>query len=229
MGCIQSKEVHRKGLFTQQESIIKNNNKVILRAENDGSGPSSSSSGQSALFEDVPSAPPRQKDRYSPPASRPTSTYTHTELEELGSLKEVWSNPDKWAEFRLYLATVEESRDADTDMPFLADRYAIFLELYADLYGSERDKKPVKTRLELFNRIARHDQQFFSRDNYLKSLDGGVWKEVTADIKAVNNGADPRAKMFARAVKSVVDRLVELLGNYQNTVKEKNEIANRQC
>ena len=54
---------------------------------------------------------------------------------------------------------------------------------------------------KLSNSIKNRQLLNYYRDNYLKSLDGGVWKEVTADIKAVNNGADPRAKMFARAVK----------------------------
>ena len=42
-------------------------------------------------------------------------------------------------------------------------RYAIFVELYADLDAAERHDEPVSTRLTVFKKITQHEEQVFGR------------------------------------------------------------------
>ncbi|XP_023334957.1 uncharacterized protein LOC111706339 isoform X2 [Eurytemora carolleeae] len=211
----------------EHSTVIWNINKqVLLQAENDPQGPGGpaplpSSEGTNH----APIRPTRSK--HSPPSSRPSSQYNH-QLKGLGSVDEAWQNREKWAEFRLYLAAIEEGRDSE-DRPILADRYAIFVELYADLDAAERNDEPVSSRLNLFKQITQHDEQFFGRERCLKCLDSGKRGEVLKGIKGVNSGgAPPSTQVFIHVYPRVVDRLSELLGNYQNSLIEKtNQAENR--
>jgi len=240
MGGKQSKE-KRTGLFTQQKDFVHNNNKKIcLRAENDPQGhpelglqqdtPSTPTASQPAVPLPAPTTPLTptdncKKSRHSPPVSRPCSSEYNHPLEGLGSIEEVWQDRARWAEFRIYLANINENNDSD-DRPILADRYAVFLELYADLDAAERRNAATPEKLVLFNKIHQHDEMFFGRERCLKCIDAGKRSQVLKDIKSVKNKEkEPGTIILANVYSRVIDKLGELLGNYQNSLIEKINMA----
>jgi len=95
----------------------------------------------------------------------------------------------------------------------------MFLEMYARLdmeyrRGAGRDKL-----VQMVKEIADHREGFLDRERCLKCVDSGMRKKVLERIKNVKNGGDePGPKVFILLYPRVVDKLGEMLGNYQNMI-----------
>eukprot|EP00092_Neocalanus_flemingeri_P003450 GFUD01003699.1.p1 GENE.GFUD01003699.1~~GFUD01003699.1.p1 ORF type:complete len:240 (+),score=106.74 GFUD01003699.1:41-721(+) len=217
MGCIQSKPRTRKGLHTQQEEFIVNNNKASR-------DPSTSSHPPQAR--PSPTPPTSYNDQHpssSSPHSPPTSLHSSHPLpylEGLGSLSEVWSMPQQWDKYKQYLATISEGEDSE-GQPLSMVRYATFLEMYARLDMEYRRGEGRERLIQLVKEIAEHEEQFLGRERCLKCVDAGMRKEVLERVKNVKNGSEEAGpRVFILIYPRVVDRLGEMLGNYQNTLLE---------
>jgi len=65
--------------------------------------------------------------------------------------------------------------------------------------------------------IANHQEDFFGRERCLKCLDTAMRKTVLLNVKNVKEGKEsPSPAVFAIVYQRVVDRLLQLLGSYQN-------------
>ena len=128
--------------------------------------------------------------------------------------------PQQWDKFKEYLATISEGEDSD-GQPLSMVRYATFLEIYARL-DMEYKRGEGRDRLErLVKQIAEHKEGFLDRERCLKCVDGGMRKEVLERVKNVNNGSQEAGpRVFILIYPRVVDRLGEMLGNYQNSIME---------
>jgi len=215
MGCAQSKNARREGLFTQQEQLVGNNNKVCHTPKNEPAQPTTSTMPSTRQSPPDPPTP----SRHSPPASRPSSQHLPI-LEGMGSLSEVWRMPTQWDKFKQYLATLKEDEDSD-GKPLTMERYAIFLELYAMLdqeYNNGTDKERLA---KIVDEIAKHEEEFFGRERFLRCLDSATRKEILNNIKQVKAGEEkPGPLVFILIYPKIVDKLGELLGSYQNMVLE---------
>ena len=176
----------------------------------------------SPLSDKPPAAPPPS--RHSPPASRPRSLSDRAdlgELEDVCSLGEVWTNRDKWEEFKSWLRDLSEGEDSE-GRPLSLERYALFLELYVELDQQFRSQPPSPHCHNLVVEIADHPQDFLGRERCLKCVDTAMRKSVLLNIKNVREGKEsPSPAVFVILYQRVVDRLSELLGNYQNYLLEK--------
>lgn len=237
MGCVGSKE--SKGILTQQKEVIihnnrdnrdnnnkinnatthHNNSRICLKSEESSQYSSSAlpANGSFANSQPTPS-------RHSPPVSRVTSSY-NTQLDGLGSIGEVWEDQGRWEEFKLYLANLCEGEDSE-GVPIMLDRYAKFLELFALLDRAERLGQDTEDRRKILDYVVHHEEDFFGRERCLKCIDGGMRREVLKRIREVDEGVlEPTTRVLAPIYSRVVDRLSELLGNYQNSLIEKINMA----
>lgn len=203
MGCVQSKpRARRKGLMSQQEDLVVNNN--VQAADPDVLSP---------LTIKPPAPAPS---RHSPPASRPASGPGRPELEDVGSLGEIWTNIEKWEGFKGWLGDQSEGSDSE-GVALSLERYALFLELYVSLDQEFRSQAGSEHCHNLVVEIATHPQDFLGRERCLKCIDSGLRKSVMLNIKHVREGKmDPSPAVFVIVYQRVVDRLAELLGSYQN-------------
>lgn len=162
--------------------------------------------------------------RHSPPVSRPTSAY-NTQLDGLGSIGEVWQHQGRWEEFKMYLARLSEGEDSD-GVPIMLDRYAKFLELFALLDRAEKMGQSSEDKRDILRFVAHHEEDFFGRERCLKVVDGGMRREVMGRLRRAEQGdLEPSTQVLAPVYSRVVDRLSELLGNYQNSLIEKINMA----
>ena len=151
------------------------------------------------------------RSRHSPPSSRPVSDVIYPELEDVDNLGSLWKNPEKWSLFKSWLRDQSEGEDSD-GVPLSLERYAVFIELFVALGNAGDDGGH-----EAFMDIVNHNEKFLGNERCLKCVDAGVRKSVMSDIKKVKQGtmkASPQ--VFAPIYQKVVDRLIELLGTYQN-------------
>eukprot|EP00091_Calanus_sinicus_P000847 TRINITY_DN10803_c0_g1_i2.p1 TRINITY_DN10803_c0_g1~~TRINITY_DN10803_c0_g1_i2.p1 ORF type:complete len:182 (-),score=58.95 TRINITY_DN10803_c0_g1_i2:143-688(-) len=168
-----------------------------------------------------PTSPLSSPSRHSPPRSRPSSQSIPI-LEGLGSLSEVWSMPEQWVIFKQYLTTLSEGEDSEGN-PLSMVRYATFLELYARL-DMEYNSGAYRDRLvEMIDEIAEHEEQFLGRERCLRCLDSGMRREVLENIKMVKAGGEAGPTVFIVIYPRVVEKLEEMLGNYQNMVMEEDQ------
>ena len=126
--------------------------------------------------------------------------------------------PQQWDKFKQYLDTIREGEDSD-GQPLNMVRYAIFLEMYARLDMEYRRGVGRERLVQLVMEMVEHDEQFLGRERYLKCIDGGIRREVLENVKNVKTGneeAGPR--VFILIYPRVVDKLGEMLGNYQNVL-----------
>ena len=128
--------------------------------------------------------------------------------------------PKQWDKFKQYLATLKEDEDSD-GKPLTMERYAIFLELYAML-DQEYNEGAGKERLvKVVDEIAKHEEEFFGRERFLRCLDSATRREILNNVKQVKAGEEkPGPLVFILIYPKIVDKLGELLGNYQNMVLE---------
>merc|ERR1711874_21381 len=211
------KEERLQGLFTQQRDLVGNNNKVCYHSPKKEPSPPPSCS-RMPSSEHHNHAPPS---RHSPPAS-PSSQHIPL-LEGLGSLEEVWSMGKQWDRFKQYLATTSEGEDSE-GKPLSMERYAIFLELYALLDKEYREGGDKARLVEMVNEIAEHEEEFMGRERCLRCVDSGARREVLANIKSVKAGkAEAGPSVFILIYPKIVDKLGELLGNYQNMLLEQQQ------
>ena len=154
---------------------------------------------------------PSTRSRHSPPSSRPVSDVLYPELEDVDNLGSLWKNPEKWSLFKSWLRAQSEGEDSD-GVPLSLERYAIFIELFVSLTNAGDNGGH-----EAFMEIVNHKEKFLGNERCLKCVDAGVRKFVMSDIKKVKQGtmkASPQ--IFALVYQKVIDRLIELLGSYQN-------------
>ena len=168
--------------------------------------------------------PANTSSRHSPPASRPPGVCrsgSPHHLEDVGSLGEIWTNRDKWEEFKSWLRDLSEGEDSE-GRPLSLERYALFLELYVELDQQFRSQPRSPHCHNLVVEIADHPQDFLGRERCLKCVDTAMRKSVLLNIKNVREGKEsPSPAVFVILYQRVVDRLSELLGNYQNYLLEK--------
>ena len=85
-------------------------------------------------------------------------------------------------------------------------------------YREGRDKARL---MEMVNEITEHEEQFLGRERCLRCVDAGGRREVLDNIKSVKAGdVEPGPAVFILLYPNIVDKLGELLGNYQNMVLE---------
>jgi len=206
MGCVHSKENKRKGLFTQQEDIVVNNNKVCQ--PEDQNTPHSTTNNT-----------PTPISRHSPPSSRPPKhPLPHPNLEGLGGgLSEVWSAPSKWNQFKYYLTSLDsEGEDSEGRLLGLA-RYVTFLELYVRLDREWREGEDQGRLRDIVKSIASHQEGFLDRERCLRCVDMGIRGKVLESVRKVEEReVEAGPHVFLPMYPRVVDKLSELLGIYQN-------------
>ena len=116
------------------------------------------------------------------------------------------------------LATISIREGEESDgKPLTMERYAIFLEMNTRLDMEYRRGEGRERLVQLVMEIVEHDEQFLGRERCLKCIDGGIRREVLENVKNVKTGneeAGPR--VFILIYPRVVDKLGEMLGNYQN-------------
>ena len=120
----------------------------------------------------------------------------------------MWAVPEKWEDFKKYLRSVNEGEDSE-GKELSMERYSHWLECYSKL-----DRRG---EMEVLNEM----EQFLDRERGIKCIDSGMRKEVKAKLKAVREGTlEPSTHVWVIAYPRVVEKLSELLGNYQNKKKE---------
>ena len=129
----------------------------------------------------------------------------------------MWSLPQQWEKYKQYLATISEGEDGD-GRPITMDRYATFLELYARLDMEYKRGGGKEKMVEIvLQEIVEHREGFLDRERGLRCVDSGMRKEVRRRIENVRSGREePGPQVFILIYPRVVDRLGEMLGNYQN-------------
>ena len=162
--------------------------------------------------------------RHSPPASRPLGVAGRSSpkpLEDVGNLGEIWTNTDKWEDFKSWLRLKSEGVTDSEGRPLSLERFAIFLELYVSLDQQFRSQPDSEHCHNLVVEIATHKEEFFGRERCLECLDAVMRKTTLERIKNVRERKEkPSPAIFAIVYQRVVDRLSELLGSYQNYLIE---------
>ena len=131
----------------------------------------------------------------------------------------MWSRPDKWQEFKIYLSNQNEGEDSD-GRPLLLVRYAEFLQLFSQLDQAEKQKLGQNELKKRVLDIADSEEDFFGRERGLGVVDGGMRKVVKGRIKAVGGGEEEAGVyVYKEGYPKVLDKLNLLLGVYQNTTK----------
>merc|ERR1711893_24283 len=88
-------------------------------------------------------------------------------------------------------------------------RYSSWFECFTRIAQEESDTKKFELILEM--------EEYLDREKGLKCLDSGMRKEVVRNIKAVKEGRrQPGTDVLVVMYERVLERLRELLGNYQN-------------
>jgi len=130
----------------------------------------------------------------------------------------------QWDKFKQYLATISEGEDSDGHSLSM-ERYAIFLELYAKLdmeYNAGADKARL---VQLIGEIGDHEEEFLGKERCLKCVDSGMRSEVLKNIKMARTGSEKAGPtVFILIYPRVVDRLGDMLGNYQNMLLEEERV-----
>ena len=164
--------------------------------------------------------PANTSSRHSPPASRPPGVCrsgSPHHLEDVGSLGEIWTNRDKWEEFKSWLREKSEGVTDSDGLPKSLERFATFLELYVSLDQQFRSHPDSEHCLNLVLEIENHNEDFFGRERCLDCIDAGMRKSTMERIRNVREGKEkPSPSVFAIVYQRVIDRLSDLLGSYQN-------------
>ena len=164
--------------------------------------------------------PANTSSRHSPPASRPPGVCrsgSPHHLEDVGSLGEIWTNRDKWEDFKSWLRLKSEGETDSEGEPLSLERFAIFLEIYVSLDQQFRSQPDSEHCLNLVVEIETHREQFLGRERCLDCIDAVMRKTTLERIKNVKEGKEkPSPAVFAIVYQRVVDKLSELLGSYQN-------------
>ena len=101
------------------------------------------------------------------------------------------------------------------------ERYAIFLELYIRLDTEYNNKAVKNTMAKLIEEIADHEEEFLGRERCLRCVDSAMRREVLENIKIAKiGGEEVGPTVFKLIYPRVVDKLGEMLGNYQNILLE---------
>ena len=133
-------------------------------------------------------------------------------------LGSVWTDKSKWAQFKSWLREQNEGED-DCGMPLSLDRYALFLELYIAFDSNFRSDLKGENVMLSFMNIVNHEEKFFGNYRCLKCLDSGDRKLIIKSVKQVKNGTlEPNPTVFEIVYQKVFDKLLNLLGGFQNKV-----------
>ena len=133
-------------------------------------------------------------------------------------LGSVWTDKSKWAQFKSWLREQNEGED-DCGMPLSLDRYALFLELYIAFDSNFRSDLKGENVMLSFMNIVNHEEKFFGNFRCLKCLDAGDRKLIIKSVKQVKNGTlEPNPTVFEIVYQKVFDKLLNLLGGFQNKV-----------
>ena len=200
MGCASSDLKEKEGILTQQSKILEesdqhNLNEIVLNKN----------------------ANTDNENELTPNSSEISSREPPCVLEGLGILSEVWRAAQEWDEFRLYLTSISEGEDSDGQSLSMV-RYANFLEMYAMLDMEYRRRGDEDRLKQLVKNIVEDEEGFFDREKCLRCIDAGMRKDVLEHIKNVENGEEPAGPdVFTMVLPRVVDRMGEMLGNYQNS------------
>ena len=138
----------------------------------------------------------------------------------LGSLNEVYSDIEKWEEFTEYLSNLSEGEDS-MGRELNMKRYSSWLEGFTKIAQEESDAKKFDLILEM--------EEYLDREIGLKCLDSGLRKEVVRNINAVKEGSmQPGTDVFGVMYERVLERLRELLGNYQSLKLTENKVGEKE-
>ena len=131
--------------------------------------------------------------------------------------------PEQWEKFKQYLAIINEGEDSEGNSLSMV-RYATFLEMYARLYMEYNSGTHSDRLVQLVDEIAEYEEQFLGRERCLKCIDSGTRREVLNNIKmakACSENAGPT--VFILLYPRVVEKLEEMLGNYQNMLMDEDQ------
>ena len=128
--------------------------------------------------------------------------------------------PEQWGKFKGYLKTLIEGKDSEGNTLSMV-RYARLDMEYNS--GTHSDRL-----LQMVDEIAEHDEEFLGRERCLKCIDSGMRREVLNNIKmakACTLNAGPT--VFILLYPRVVEKLEEMLGNYQNMLMDEDQKIRR--
>jgi len=127
-------------------------------------------------------------------------------------LAEVWSHPNKWRQFKEWLAEQSEGQDSQ-GRQLLLDRYATWLELYSILDSAVRESGTDDEEVSTLTReILEHKEEFLDRERCLQCWDGGMRTGALCRVREGKVGLQVFLPLYPR----IVDWLAEKLGSYQN-------------
>ena len=158
--------------------------------------------------------------RHSPPITRLSTKLSG--LSDLPSdLSSVWIDLQEWKQFKKYATNLSEGEDSDGRKMSLG-RYCEFLELYAELDSEFRSEKRNGEKLSwLVENIMNHEEGFLDRERGLKVVDSGLRREILDNVRKVREKyIEPGPHIFVLMYQRVLDKLNELVGNYQNMLIE---------
>ena len=144
-------------------------------------------------------------------------------MERLG---DIWKNKEKWSEFKTWTRDKCEPEGEDSDGVLLTlDRYLVFLELYVALDSEFRRNPRSENCMNSFLALVNHEEKFFGVERCLKCIDLEMRQDVIKDIKKVKKGdLTPSPEIFYKVYHKVNDKVLELLGAYQNYLISLNTI-----
>lgn len=131
--------------------------------------------------------------------------------------------PEQWGKFKEYLATIKEGQDSEGNTLSMV-RYATFLDLYSKLDLEYNGGAHSDRLLQMVDEIADHDEQFLGRERCLRCIDSGMRREVLNNIKMAKASSEKAGPtVFILIYPRVVEKLEDMLGNYQNVLLEKDQ------
>ena len=108
----------------------------------------------------------------------------------------------------MYLRSLSEGEDSE-GRALTMDRYSSWLECFKKLAEEESDDNMRELIFKM--------EEYLDRERGLKCVDSGMRKEVIRNLKAVKEGRiEPSRAVFDVIYENVLEKLRELLGNYQN-------------
>ena len=132
-------------------------------------------------------------------------------LEDLGILREVYEDTDKWDKFKEYLKSQIEGEDKH-DAGMSMERYSIWLELFIKL-DSAISRGRISTLLEEM-------EEHLDHVTGLKCIESEMRRIVQTNMRAVREGImEPDSSVCDVIFYKVVEQLQEHLKTYQSNVK----------
>jgi len=139
---------------------------------------------------------------------------------KMGSITEVWKNSGEWKKFTNFLDTSEPEGIDSAGVPMKLSRYAVFLQIYVNLYYKEKELLELHNGQDILTKliweIKNHPEGFLDSERCLKCVDAGKRNEVLKNLKMLKQGkiSEPGIWIYQPMYSAVLDKLNYLLGHY---------------